>query len=75
MHGFGKLPKEVSRQGGVVTYKFEQNDLINKNNLLHVERVINIKDLFNKIGLNIEPINKVYFTSSYQSQTHLILVI
>lgn len=29
VHGFGKLPKEVSRQGGVVTYKFEQNDLIN----------------------------------------------
>jgi transglutaminase-like putative cysteine protease len=29
VHGFGKLPKEVSRQGGIVTYKFEQNDLIN----------------------------------------------
>lgn len=29
VHGFGSLPKEVSRQGGVVTYNFNQNDLLN----------------------------------------------
>jgi len=29
VHGFGSLPKEVSRQSGIVTYSFNQNDLIN----------------------------------------------
>lgn len=50
---------------------FKQDNLINKNNLLNIDRIFNIKDLLNKIGLNIEPINKVFFTSSYQTQIQI----